>query len=142
MASTTSATAPTARRRVLHPGSVGMLVGGLMTVVGSLLPWVVVLGVTLYGTGGGGLWTLCAGFVAIAGALVPRRWSAVAHCAVAGGATAFIAGWQLVRIVDLSASSGAWGQVLPSMGLVMVAGGAVVLLRTGVRVWRTPAVAP
>lgn len=141
MASTTSATAPTARRRVLHPGSVGMLVGGLVTVVGSLLPWVSTPMGTLLGTAGPGLWTLSAGFLAIAGALIPSRWSAIAHCAVAGLAVGGIAGAQLVRILTLSASTGAWGQLLPGIGLVMVAGGAVLLLRTGVRLLRTPPVA-
>ncbi len=115
-----------------------MLAGGALAVVGSLLPWVMTpLGV-LYGTGGGGLWTLCAGFVAIAGALVPRRWSAIAHCAVAGLAAGGIVGWQLARLAALSAATDSWGRLLPSIGLVMVAGGAVVLLRTGLRLWRTP----
>ncbi len=140
MASTMSAIAPTTRRRVLHPGSIGMLVGGLMAVVGSLLPWVMTpLGV-VYGTAGGGLWTLCAGFVAVAGALINHRWSAVAHCAVAGLATTGIAAWQLVHLATLSAATDSWGRLLPSIGLVMVAGAGVVLLRTGVRVWRAPVV--
>lgn len=143
MASTTSAT-PTARatgRRVLHPGTLGMLLGGLLAIVGSLLPWVTTPLGSLPGTGGPGLWTLCAGFVAVAGALLPRRWVSVAHALVAGGAVAVIAGWQVARLVQLSVATDAWGQLLPGIGLVMVSGGAVVLLRTGWRLARTEPVA-
>ncbi len=118
-----------------------MLVGGLMLIVGSLMPWVMTPVGILFGTAGGGLWTMCAGFLAVAGALIPRRWSAVAHCAVVGLASAGIAGWQLARIVQLSAATDAWGALVPSIGLVMVAGGAVVVLRTGVRLLRTPVAA-
>ncbi|NOW01130.1 hypothetical protein [Isoptericola chiayiensis] len=130
----------TPRKRVLHPGSVGMLVGALLVIVGSLLPWVVTPVGTLSGTGGPGLWTLCAGFVGVAGAVIPRRWVAVSHSLVAGTGTAFVAGWQLVRLVQVSSATDAWGQAMPGIGLVMAAGGAVVLLATGVRLLRTPAV--
>ncbi|WP_418277477.1 hypothetical protein ACNHYB_05895 [Isoptericola jiangsuensis] len=150
MASTTSASlanllraggrVPTRRKRILHPGSVGMLVGGLAVIVGSLLPWVITPVGTLSGTAGPGLWTLCGGFIAVAGALFPRRWFAIIHALVAGGTVALVAGWQLVRLVQVSAATDAWGQAMPGIGLVLVSGGAVVLLATAVRLLRTPAV--
>jgi hypothetical protein len=130
--------APVARRRVLHAGSVAMLIGGLITVVGSMLPWVTTPFGSLSGLVGPGLWTLCAGFIAVAGALIPRRTIAIVHCLLPGLAGALIAAWQLLRLLQISASTGAWGQVLPGMGLVMVGGGAVILLRTG---WRLLAMA-
>ncbi|MFY1633295.1 hypothetical protein ACN27F_08425 [Solwaraspora sp. WMMB335] len=132
MADTAPAAAP-ARRRVLHAGSLGMIVGGLLALVGSLLPWVITPFGPLSGTAGPGLWTLSAGFIAVAGALLPYRKVAVAHCLVPGLAVAVIVGWQLARLVYLSSATGGWGQLLPGIGLVMVAGGAVVLLRTGMR---------
>lgn len=131
------AKAPPARRRVVHAGSVGMLIAGLVLVVGSLLPWVVTPFGSLSGTAGAGLWTLSAGFLAIAGALLPYRKLAIGHCLVPGFGVAAIVVWQLARLVQLSATTGAWGQLLPSIGLVMVAGGAVILLRTGFRLVAT-----
>lgn len=122
-----------ARRRVLHPGSIGMLVGGLLSVVGSLLPWVTTPIGSLSGMVGPGIWTLCAGFITIAGALLPYRKVAIAHCLVPGAAVAVIVAWQLLRLLNLSAATGSWGQLLPGMGLVMAGGGAVLMLRTG---WR------
>lgn len=152
MASTTSASlgnlfraggrAGKPRKQILHPGSVGLLVGALTVIVGSMLPWVITPVGSISGTAGPGLWTLCGGFLAVAGALLPRRWVAISHGLVAGGGVALVAGWQLVRLVQVSAATDAWGQAMPGIGLVMVAGGAVVLLATTVRLVRTPAVAP
>jgi hypothetical protein len=136
MSATTSTSAPPARRRILHPGSVGMLTGGLILVVGSLLPWVSTPLGSLPGTAGPGLWTLSAGFIAIAGALLPYRRVAIAHSLLPGAAAALIAGWQVARLLQLSAATDSWGQLLPGMGLVMAAGGAVILLRTGLRLVR------
>ncbi|GAA1971811.1 hypothetical protein GCM10009718_04430 [Isoptericola halotolerans] len=130
------------RKQILHPGSIGLLVGALVVVVGSLLPWVLTPFGSISGTAGPGLWTLCAGFVAVAGALLPRRWVAISHGLVAGGGAGFVAVWQLVRLGQVSATTDAWGQAMPGIGLVMVAGGAVILLATTVRLIRTPAVAP
>ena len=138
MASTTSA--PTVRKR-LHPGSAGMLVGGLLIIVGSMLPWIFVAGLTMSGSLPLKLWLLSAGCIAVAGALIARRWSVVAHCAVAGLTAGVLVAWQLALLIRISASTDAWGAALPSIGLVMVGGGAVVVLATGVRVLRTPAAA-
>ncbi len=112
-----------------------MLVGGLVAIVGSLLPWVSTPFGSLYGTGGPGLWTLSAGFLAVAGALMPMPRLALVHAAGAGLAIAVIVVWQVARLIDLSASTDSWGQLLPSIGLVMAAGAAVILLRTGYRLW-------
>jgi hypothetical protein len=118
-------------------GSAGMIVGGLISVVGSLLPWVSTPLGSLSGTAGPGLWTLSMGFLALAGALLPYRRVALAHALGPGIVIAAIVGWQAVRLVELSATTGSWGQLLPGMGLVMVTGGAVILLRTGYRIWST-----
>lgn len=121
----------------MHVGSAGMIVGGLISVVGSLLPWVSTPLGSLSGTAGPGLWTLSAGFLAIAGALLPYRRVALAHALGPGIVIAGIAGWQAARLIELSARTDSWGQLLPGMGLVMVAGGAVILLRAGYRIWST-----
>ncbi|NLU78387.1 hypothetical protein HCA58_08350 [Micromonospora sp. HNM0581] len=135
MADTASTAAPV-RRRVLHAGSLGMIVGGVLALVGSLLPWVITPFGSLSGAAGPGLWTLSMAFLAVAGALLPYRKVAVAHSMIPGLVVAAIVGWQVARLVSLSASTGAWGQLMPGIGLVMAAGGAVVLIRTGMRLIR------
>ncbi|MEU5554396.1 MULTISPECIES: hypothetical protein [unclassified Micromonospora] len=132
MADTASPAAPV-RRRILHAGSLGMLVGGLLVLVGSVLPWVITPFGSINGAAGPGLWTLSVGFLAIAGALLPYRKVAIAHSLIPGVTVALIVGWQAARLISLSASTGAWGQLMPGIGMVMAAGGTVVLIRTGMR---------
>lgn len=122
------------RRRILHVGSGGMILGGLLMVVGSPMPWVSTPVGHLSGLAGPGLWVLCAGFIAIAGALLPYRRVALAHALVPGAAILVLVVWQLLRLVQLSASTDSWGKLLPGIGLVLVAGGAVVLLRSAARI--------
>lgn len=117
----------------MHAGSIGMLMGGLMAIFGSLTPWVMTPFGNLSGTSGPGLWTLACGFLAIAGAMLPFRRIALAHALVPGLAAAGIVVWQTARLVQLSATTGSWGQLLPGIGMVLTAGGAVVLLRTAAR---------
>ncbi|MPZ64642.1 MAG: hypothetical protein GEU83_03695 [Pseudonocardiaceae bacterium] len=121
------------RPRILHAGSTGMIVGGLVIAIGSLLPWVSTPLGSLSGTAGPGLWTLSAGMLAIAGALIPFRRIALAHAVLPGLAVAVIALWQVARLVQLSATTAGWGTLLPGMGLVMAAGGAVIVLRAATR---------
>lgn len=114
-----------------------MLIGGTLAVVGSVLPWVMTPVGSLSGTAGPGLWTLSAGFIAIAGALLPYRLVAITHCLLAGLGVAAIVVWQLARLAQLSIATDTWGQLLPGMGLVMAGGAAVILLRAGYRLVTT-----
>ncbi|SNR40891.1 hypothetical protein SAMN06265360_10565 [Haloechinothrix alba] len=123
--------------RVLHTGSPGMLLGGLLLLVGSLLPWVSTPVGSLAGTVGPGLWTLCAGTLVIAGALLPYQRVALLHAVLPALVVATIVVWQLGRMIHISATTGGWGQVLPGIGLVMVAGGAVIVLRAARRIHAT-----
>lgn len=126
---------------VFHGGSRAMIIGGLMLILSAFLPWVVIpiaeQSFSLRGTDGPGVVTLAVGFLAFAGAFVPRPKLAVAHALIPGVLVALITGAQIVRLVQLSATTGSWGGLLPGMGLVLAVGGAIVLLRAGVRMWRT-----
>ncbi|MQA08911.1 MAG: hypothetical protein GEU98_10275 [Pseudonocardiaceae bacterium] len=113
-----------------------MLVGGLLAVIGSLLPWVSTPMGSLSGMAGPGLWTLSAGMLGVAGALLPYRRLALMHAVVPGLAAAALVAWQVGQIGYLSATTGSWGQLLPGMGLVMVGGGGVLLLRAALRLHR------
>ncbi|WP_205856690.1 hypothetical protein [Phytoactinopolyspora endophytica] len=128
-------TAAASRRagQIIHAGSAAMLVGGLLVAFGSVLPWVSTPAGSLSGTAGAGLWTLCAGVVAIAGALIPHRRVALVHAALPGLAVAAIVAWQLARLMQLSATTDSWGKLLPGIGLVLAGGGAVILLRIAAR---------
>ncbi|WP_245900459.1 hypothetical protein [Prauserella shujinwangii] len=134
MSSVTSTGGATGRRRIMHVGSVGMIFGGLLILVGSLLPWVSTPVGHLSGVAGAGLWTLCAGTIAVAGALLPYRRVAFAHALLPGIAVAVLVAWQLLRIAQLSASTDSWGSLLPGIGLVVAGGGAFVLVRTALRI--------
>ncbi|WP_235999126.1 hypothetical protein [Qaidamihabitans albus] len=131
---TRAATATPGRRRIMHAGSPGMILGGLLLLVGSLMPWVSTPVGHLSGAAGAGLWTLCAGTIAIAGALMPYQRVAFAHALLPGAAAAVLVLWQLARLMQLSASTDSWGKLLPGIGLVLVGGAAVILLRTALRI--------
>lgn len=125
---------------VFHAGSSAMFIGGLMLIVSSFLPWVVIpMGeetFTLRGTDGPGMVTLALGFLAFAGAFIPKRRLAIAHSLIPGVLVGLVVGLQAGRLIQFSAATGSWGGLLPGMGLVLAAGGAVILLRVGVRLWR------
>ncbi|MBO0607866.1 hypothetical protein [Myceligenerans salitolerans] len=138
MSSTSSASGPTVRRRIFHPGSTMMIVGALCVLVGSLLPWVRTAAGNLPGYGGPGLWTGTLALALFAGAVIPYRVSAVAHCAVVGLPVAFIAAWQSVELGRTVAATDAWWHVWAGEGLVLTGAGAVVVLATAWRLYRNP----
>ncbi|NDK31553.1 hypothetical protein FH975_07165 [Nesterenkonia sp. Hz 6-5] len=121
---------------VFHPGSWPMMIGGMMMIVSAFLPWIYVtltqelVGETfvLRGTDGPGVLTLSVGCLAFAGAFVPRRKLAIAHAAVPGGLVAGICLLQTWNLLSANMQT-QWGSFLPGMGLVLAAGGAVLLLK-------------
>lgn len=140
--STGTQAAKAAVRRVMHVGSIGMLFGGFLMFVGSIMPWVSVLGLNISGMSGAGLVTLATGAIALAGGLVPQtffgrevRQHSVAmwHAFASGGIAAAIVLWQLARLVQISAATDAWGEVLPGIGLILVGGASIFVLRAGFR---------
>ncbi|PYG00136.1 hypothetical protein SAMN05216184_10475 [Georgenia satyanarayanai] len=134
---------------VFHPGSWSMATGGMMLVIAAFLPWVYVSltqGITgeafvLRGTDGPGVVTLALGFLAFAGAFVPRRRLAIVHAALPGALTALIVLAQAWNIVSASVQT-AWGAFLPGMGVVLAGGGAVVLVKAAWTMARQWAQAP
>lgn len=127
---------------VFHPGSGAMILGGLMLIVSASLPWVYVTltqeiigeAFALRGTDGPGVVTLALGFLAFAGGFVPRRKLAIAHAAIAGGIVALVVlaqGWNIVQ----ASMQTEWGSFLPGMGLVLAAGGVVILIKVSIRLF-------
>ncbi|WP_129786976.1 hypothetical protein [Promicromonospora panici] len=139
MASMTSTSGTAVRRRVFHPGSLAMAIGGLCVMIGSVLPWISTpLGHIPGHASYLGWATLAAAPLAFAGAVLPYRRVAIGHCLVAAAPAVLAVGWQTVQMVLVSADTDSWGKLWPGMGLIMIAGGAVILLRTAWRLIRTP----
>lgn len=134
---------------IFHPGSWSMATGGLMLIVATFLPWVYVTltqgiigeSFALRGTDGPGVATIALGFLAFAGAFVPKRRLAIAHAAVAGVLVALMVAVQAWNIVAASLET-AWGSFLPGMGVVLAGGGAVLLIRSSWTMLRHWKVAP
>ena len=133
MASSTGAATTSTHRRILHAGSVGMLIGGALLIIGSITPWVSTPLGNLSGMAGPGLWVLCGGTIAMAGALLPYRTLAILHALLPAVLAGGLVLWQLAHLAHLSATTDSWGRMLPGIGLVFVVGGTVLLLRAAHR---------
>jgi hypothetical protein len=139
MSSTSSTSGTAVRRRVFHPGSLAMAVGGLCVLIGSVLPWISTpLGHIPGHASYLGWATMFVAPLAIAGAVLPFRRVAIGHCLVAAAPGVVAVVWNLGKMAQVSADTDSWGRLWPGMGLVMVAGGTVILLRTAWRLFRTP----
>ncbi|KIH99507.1 hypothetical protein LP52_06295 [Streptomonospora alba] len=127
--------APAARRGILHAGSLRMIGGGLLLIIGAFTPWVSTPLGNLSAIAGPGLWLLCAGVIAVAGALLPHRRVAIAHALVPAAACGAIVLWQLGTIAYYSAETATWGKMLPGAGMVIVGGGVALLLTAARRMY-------
>jgi hypothetical protein len=117
------------RRWPYFPRQALLLFAAFGIFIGSVLPWALVLGQSLRGSPLAVSWTLWAGLMTIAAALVPWR-IAFALSALAGGGTAVaLAVWQTARILDRCPFS---LDCLPGPGLgLMAAGGGAALYLAG-----------
>lgn len=138
MASTSSTSGTAVRRRVFHPGSLAMVIGGLCVLVGSVLPWISTPLGDIPGHASYLGWaTMAVAPLAFAGAVLPFRRVAVAHCLLVAAPTVVAGGIYVAQVVQLNVIAGAFPTAWPGMGLVMIIGGAVILLRTAWRLRRT-----
>ena len=103
-----------------HPGQATLLVAAITIVVGSLTTWVDTAFGSVSGIAGGGVWTLYAAVLALAGSMVRRRRLVVVHAVVVAVVALGIPAWQVVRLLSLGGLGRGW---LPGMGLVLVLGG-------------------
>ncbi|WP_022873415.1 hypothetical protein [Nesterenkonia alba] len=126
---------------IFHPGSWFMLIGGMMLIFATFLPWIHFGGLlTFRGLDGPGLLTISVGFLAFAGGFVPKRKLALLHAAIPGVLVAALCLWQIIAGIIIPSVRVEWGVLLPGMGLVLAAGGAVLLLKATHTMWtRWPA---
>jgi hypothetical protein len=127
----TPVTAVPATRRWPYAGhgQKPLLLGAVLIVLGSLLPWVMTPFGNLSGLRGAGLWTLYLGVIGIPGAVLRSRRLAWWHALLAGVPAVVLTAWQLVRLVELGWRTGTFTGALPGMGLLLVLGGGVLALR-------------
>ena len=105
------------------PGQGRLLLAGLFMMLGGWLPWVYTHLGPVSGAVGGGLWVFYAGFLALAGGMVPGRLAKIIVVqAVACGAVGLgLVLWQVGYLLSLVGAEG-W---LPGPGLVLSAFGGV-----------------
>lgn len=127
------AAAPAVRRWPYAGRGQGMaMVGALLAVVGSLLPWVQTAFGTFNGLNGGGLYTFAIAWIGVAGGFLRSRRAALVHALVAGSVCVGLPAWQLVHLWSLRLGGG-WQ---PGVGLGLVALGGLLCLRGAWRLWR------
>jgi hypothetical protein len=105
------------------PGQRRLLLASVLLILGGWLPWLYTGAGPVSGVRGAGLWTSYAGLLALAGALLPARWSVVAmiQAVIVAIPAIVLPVWQVVRVLNLVGTQG-WA---PGPGLVMTFAGGV-----------------
>lgn len=105
------------------PGQRRLLLASVLLILGGFLPWLYTFAGTVSGIRGAGLYTFYAGMLALAGALLPARWSAAAmlQAVIVAVPGIVLPVWQVVRMLTLVGAQG-WA---PGPGLVMTFAGGV-----------------
>lgn len=100
-----------------------LLVGALLVLLGAVTPWVDTVAGNVLGVQGGGMYTLAAGGIGLAGAFFRRRGVVIGHALVLAVTPLTIGGWQAARLVAIGCD---FRVCAPSFGLLLtLAGGAV-----------------
>ncbi|MEX1177666.1 MAG: hypothetical protein WEB09_04320 [Nitriliruptor sp.] len=113
-----------------------MVIAASFVLLGAATPWIDTVGGNVLGVQGGGLYTLAAGGIGLAGAFLRHRGLALAHTLVLAATPLLIGLWQVARLVRIGCD---FRVCAPSFGLVLtlMGGGlAAVALR---RMIRSPA---
>jgi hypothetical protein len=119
----------------MHPARRRLILGMVLIMVGSFLPWLYVGGIAKSGAFGPGLWTFYASMLGLAAVLLPFHRIGAAHAAVMAAVALGIPVWQVAHVIGLVGFTG-W---MPGPGLVMVVAGGVVAAACAVRLLRDPA---
>jgi hypothetical protein len=113
-AATTPAT--THGRRPPHRADRRLIVAALLVLLGAVTPWIDTVAGNVLGVQGGGLYTLAAGGIGLAGAFLPHRRVVLAHAVVLAATPLVIGGWQAARLVAIGCD---FRVCAPSFGLVL-----------------------
>lgn len=109
------------------------MVAALLVLIGAVTPWIDTVAGNVLGVAGGGIHTLAAGGIGLAGACFRRRGVVAAHAAVLAVVPLAIGAWQLARLVaigcDFRVCAPSFGLVLTLVGGAVAASATVQLLR-------------
>jgi hypothetical protein len=113
-----------AARWPYFPGQPSLLAAAVAIFLGSALPWAFVFGQFLWGSAAALTWTLSAGLLVLAAAMV--RWRLLALLSAGGGGAiaGFFALWQTGRILTRCLSL----DCVPGPGLGLLLGGGLLAL--------------
>lgn len=100
-----------------------LLLASVLALVGSVTPWVDTAFGNLGGLAGGGLWTLYAAAIGLAGTGWRRPRALAVHAAILAVPAVLLPVWQVARLVPLGGFGRGW---MPGFGLVAVFGGGVI----------------
>lgn len=98
-----------------------LLIAGITMWIGSLLPWVLVLGQSLRAAPLAMSWALWAGLMTLAAASVRWRTIATFSAALGAGAALYLAIWQSTTLLKACLST----QCLPGPGVVLLFGAGI-----------------
>ena len=113
--------------RKTKPSKKTLALAVVLVTVGSLTPWIDTAFGNLGGIYGGGLWTLYAAAIGLAGLFLKRPRVVAVHALVLAAPALVLPVWQIARLVPLGGLGTGW---TPGFGLVAVFGGGVLALRT------------
>lgn len=118
----------TSKRRWPYLSGQGqLLLAAIAILVGTALPWALILGQLLWASPLALMWSFWAGLVTLAAAVARWRWIVVLSAAGGGATAVFFAAWQTERIVGVCALS---IECLPGPGVgLLLAGGLAALYR-------------
>ena len=122
-----SSASGTTQRSQAKPQKKTLALAVVLVSVGSLTPWVDTAFGNLNGIAGGGLWTLYAAAIGLAGLFLKRPRIVGLHALVLAAPALVIPIWQFARLVPLGGFGTGW---TPGFGLIAVFGGGVLALRT------------
>lgn len=127
-------TATSARARWPYQGrpQLHLLLAAVPVLIGSFLPWLETSLMTFPGTAGPGLWTLCAGVIALAGGMLKHRSLVLVHATIVAVAAIGLPVWQVARVLQLVG----WGGWFPGTGMFLVVVGGVASATAAVRLAR------
>jgi hypothetical protein len=103
-------------------------VAALFVLLGAVTPWVDTVAGNVLGVQGGGLYTLSAGGIGLAGAFLRHPRVVLVHAAILAVTPLAIGGWQVARLIAIGCD---FRVCAPSFGLVLtLIGGALAAVAT------------
>ncbi|CAN5543303.1 hypothetical protein BH20ACT23_BH20ACT23_08700 [soil metagenome] len=116
----------------LGPPQKWLLIAGITMLIGSVLPWVLVLGQSLRAAPLAMSWALWAGLMTLAAASIRWRMIAAFSALLGGGGALYLAVWQSTTLLKACLST----QCLPGPGVMLLFGAGILGLLQATKLFR------